>query len=420
MRWTKLARSYGLAKPYAFAVALPFLAGLLFAAVALSAFAVMGITGHVKFGSARFWFFSYLLVLSFGAALFARFPVASWLCLGLATLEVGVATATSVASKLGFISYSLLPPNEVLVERPFEYHPLLAGVPKKGFVSTNDTNVKRHNSHGWRGDEVAVTAGQILVNAYGGSTTYDTGVANGATWPEQLEGKLGTNYRVANFGVPGYSSAEHVIQTAFYSDSHGYEAKCALYYMGWNDIRNAHLPDLDAGYANFHLLSQTNNLAVRRVDDSTFSPIFRILVRRMSAAYETIPYPPIYDKLGPGTGSDPALEKIYARNIATIAAINSSRGVKTVFVGQLLNPTRLNAETSYGWLPRVRDKDVWPLQERFNKVLQAEAIRGGATYVDADVRAFGDADFVDNGHFSASGAAKFAAQVALPIREMCR
>jgi hypothetical protein len=34
--------------------------------------------------------------------------------------------------------------------------------------------------------------------------------------------------------------------------------------------------------------------------------------------------------------------------------------------------------------------------------------------------AFADADFVDNGHFSASGARRFAGYLATAVREACR
>lgn len=41
---------------------------------------------------------------------------------------------------------------------------------------------------------------------------------------------------VLNRGVPGYSAAEHVIQTAFYERTHGVSPRCSIYYTGWNDL----------------------------------------------------------------------------------------------------------------------------------------------------------------------------------------
>ena len=59
--------------------------------------------------------------------------------------------------------------------------------------------------------------------------------------------------------MPGYTTVEHLIQTAFYQDKFGKPPRCAIYYVGWNDLRNAHIPDLDPGYADFHLPSQIDS-----------------------------------------------------------------------------------------------------------------------------------------------------------------
>ena len=68
---------------------------------------------------------------------------------------------------------------------------------------------------------------------------------------------------VINHGVPGYSSVEHVVQTAFYDHAFGRRPDCALYYVGWNDLRSAGLPHLDSGYADYHLRSQIDAQAQR-------------------------------------------------------------------------------------------------------------------------------------------------------------
>ena len=68
-------------------------------------------------------------------------------------------------------------------------------------------------------------------------------------------------------------------------------------------------------------------------------------------------------------GSDPVLEADFVRNLHAISAINRERGVKTIWVGQVLNLARLTGGGRYGWLPYVRDKDVWPLQARFDEIL---------------------------------------------------
>jgi hypothetical protein len=51
--------------------------------------------------------------------------------------------------------------------------------------------------------------------------------------------------------------------------------------------------------------------------------------------------------------------------------------------------------------------------------MQSEAQRLGATYVDANQSSFTSADFVDEGHFSASGSAKFAKQISAQVQSAC-
>ena len=74
----------------------------------------------------------------------------------------------------------------------------------------------------------------------------------------------------------------------------------------------------------------------------------------------------------------------------------------------------------YGWLPRVRDRDLWPLLQQSNALLERTARALGDTYVALPDDAFGSADFVDQGHFSAAGARRFAALLAPVVRETCR
>jgi hypothetical protein len=210
--------------------------------------------------------------------------------------------------------------------------------------------------------------------------------------------------------VPGYTTVEHLIQTAFYQTKFGKKPRCAIYYVGWNDLRNAHIPDLDPAYADFHLPSQVDSLKVRRVGGShvTISPLLTMVMRVIGANFDTVRY--FVDPYGrdPVTGDDPALDALYERNIRAISAINRQRGVTTIWVGQLLNRAQLSGDGRYGWLPLVRDRDLWPMQQEFNALLARTANELGDIYVDVPTDSFSDADFVDNGHFSVQGAQRFA------------
>ena len=100
--------------------------------------------------------------------------------------------------------------------------------------------------------------------------------------------------------------------------------------------------------------------------------------------------------------------------------INRGRGIRTVWVGQILNVAALNDDKIYGWLPLVRDKDVWPLLSRFNAELRDEAQSLGDPYIEVSPADFTPDDFVDRGHFSEAGALKFARLIAPQVAEARR
>jgi lysophospholipase L1-like esterase len=261
---------------------------------------------------------------------------------------------------------------------------------------------------------------QLVIAAVGGSTTYDVGVAEGETWPEVLEHELGSDYAVLNYGVPVYSTAEHLIQTLFYLDAYDVAPRCAIYYVGWNDIHNAHLPKLDSGYADFHQLYKVTVLETRKTPFAAeISPIASVGVRYLQLWLDTMPPADSIYGRAPGEGSDSRLETIYRRNLESIAAINRQRGVATIFVGQLLNRARLHDDKTYAWWPLVRDADLWPLQARFNAILKEAAEAVGSPVFVPPIDQFQDSDFVDSGHFSAEGSRKFATMLAPFVRANC-
>ena len=100
--------------------------------------------------------------------------------------------------------------------------------------------------------------------------------------------------------------------------------------------------------------------------------------------------------------------------------INRGRGIRTIWVGQILNLAVLDDDEVYGWLPLVRNKDVWPLLSRFNKRLTGEALALGDVYVDARPDHFSSDDFRDNGHFLESGSLKLARLLAPIVEQACR
>jgi hypothetical protein len=171
-------------------------------------------------------------------------------------------------------------------------------------------------------------------------------------------------------------------------------------------------------------LSQPGNLATRRaLNLQTVSPFLKLILRGASALLDTVPYPdPKPDSAADGTNNE-SVETIFQRNVATIAAINNSRQIKTIFVGQILNRREVESvkyqDTIRFWLPFVRNEDVWRLQSKFNELLKIDAAKDGYTYIDVSVNKFDKSDFVDTSHFSTQGAEKFAALISEEVRQAC-
>lgn len=415
MNWINLKNHFGLERPYEFKYAIPFLLNLFLLCFSLLVVVYWVTTGKLAYGTVRFYFVVYLVIASIIGAIAARKPSISILVFLWLAVDVTIAFVTYIGSQYKLMA-SLMPNNSSISSR-FEYHPLLQGVPKKNFELNGGVKI-RHNKYGMRGGEPEKN--KIVVNIFGGSSTYDVANGEGGTWVEKLKIYLGSDFTTNNFGVPGYSSAEHVIQTVFYEDVEGSYPKCAVYYMGWNDIRNSHVPDLDRAYADFHLLSQINNLQVRNRPIVEFSPLVGIVFKYYKSLLDTVPHPAEHRGIATYSDFDERLARIYERNIETISVVNKARGIRTIFVGQLLNKWGLKSNKPYGWLPYLADKDVWGTQQQFNQVLKKKAESLRDLYVDVDIEKFQESDFHDQGHFNSDGAEKFAKMVAPKIYNYCK
>jgi hypothetical protein len=445
MNWTNLPYYYGFRRPYNFRAAIPLVLNLLSLLLVFIVCAFLFTNGELTTGTQRFYFFIYVAILLCVAAVASRATMFSLAILLWCAIELGLALSSSVLEKY-LAGTSLLPRNDLSepVSTAYVYHPLLQGAPKPNWRETNHVDVSAetrakfpevnwseingrdftlsHNSLGLRGFEPKKNdLEKDLIFVYGGSTTYDLGVTQGSTWIERLQSNLGNQFTLLNFGVPGYSTTEHLIQTAFYQNIVGKKPVCAIYYIGWNDIHNAHIRSLDGAYADWHLLTQIDALSVRKpvISAAKYSPLLRLAYEKTKHRFDTIPQ--AQQMLGKSTvqGSDQRLEALFIDHVNTITSVNTSRGIRTAFIGQILNRDKLKSDGVYGFLPLVRDKDVWVLQARFNQILERAALLNGSKYIDAGIDNFRDSDFVDNGHFSASGSEKFARLISKRVGEFC-
>jgi lysophospholipase L1-like esterase len=413
---------YGFGKPYDFHKILPFLVGVfLLLAILVAAGVQFAATGHLKWGGLREAYLLYLIGLSLAGTLLSISPRIAWFVLTICFTEflIGIGGYTLAATHV--LSLPLFPTIKTPNVGQFRYHPLLQVIPTPNYSRLRPFAIS-HDSNGIRGPERTSTNLKrlVVVATVGGSTTYDPALPNGQTWSDDLERQLGPGYAVINHGVPGYSTVENLLQTLFYLDTYGVPPHCAVYYLGWNDIHNAHLPDLDPAYANFHLLSQIESFVRKKPLELSFSPLARIVNRSLEAAFDTVPFAPNFLKDPPVTGTDVRLEEIFRRNLEAIAAINKERNIVSIFVGQVLNRAKLQSKERYGWLPLVRDVDVWPLQEHFNAILKATADSIGVSSFIPPIDEFQDDDFADQGHFSAKGATKFALMITPIVKSSCK
>jgi lysophospholipase L1-like esterase len=421
--WNRVLAHCGLPRPYRFERFLAVLAAAILGAALAGTVIGFAWTGALHRHTPRELYFLYLaglIVLGFAAAPWPRISVP---VLALAMVDFCLGIGSHVMRELDFADSSILPAN-FNMGGGFAWHPLLQGTPipslKGGAMGLTIT----HSSAGTRGRDYSEEElrAKTVVAVFGGSTTYDIGVSDNDTWPAQLEQALGDNaYAVINHGVLGYSTVENLIQTAFYQDKFGVEPHCAIYYVGWNDLRSAYFAGRDPGYARYHLPSQIDSLEVRRVGVGyvSISPLFTILARVVSLWADTA-RPPEIPSGEPRSGRDPGLEALFVRNVRAISAINRDRGIRTIWVGQVLNVHALVDDEVDGWLPLLRNRDVWPLQQRFNEVLQATASKVGDAYAHVPVEDFRAEAFRDRGHFSASGSDKFAGYLAPVVKRECR
>jgi lysophospholipase L1-like esterase len=424
---SRLRAHFGLEQPHRFERLLVLLVTVFLSIVVLAAALFLwtrrGNAGRgLSWGTPRGWYFVYLSILLALALVLARWPRAAAAVVSLATLEIGLGFGSALLYIAHLTLANTLFPNNY--HRPiYDWHPLLQAVPQPtppGQAATAKVHITAERLRG-RERTPQELQGKTVVALFGGSTTLDFSNPDGESWPDRLEQTLGADrYAVINHGKPGYSTAEHLLQTAFYQRAFETAPQCALYYVGWNDLTTAHIPDLDPGYADYHLPGQIDFLGARRLDRPAFtiSPVIRILTRLLTLAVDT-PRPVGTPPGRVEAGSDPRLEAIYRSNVHAISAINRSRGIVTVWVGQVMNPYQSSSEAMRGWLPFVTPDQMLPMIAHFNRLLQREAASLGDRYIDVRPAIFEAGDFIDEGHFSPAGARKFADGIAPTVGEAC-
>lgn len=314
----------------------------------------------------------------------------------------------------------------------FMAHPYLVVAPRPGAQVRNAVELYEigaqarhftisHNSLGWRGREISLRkqADVKRVVVLGGSTTYCSGVSNNETWPFFLEQRLGSGWEILNLGVPGYTTVEHLIQTALQLSD--LQPDIAIYYVGWNDMRNYHIKDLKPDYSDFHGKVQYYNLGL---DSFRFGEqfLFLCLLRRFISR---VLFYDDYADFAEVKGDDQAFTtsvdrralSLYARNLRSIIALCKHFGITPIFIPQVMNRLALASDKYNIWIPFLKDEDIPAVLKLYNEQLREVASQEKAGFIgEVSLEKFHGADFIDQGHFSPAGNKKFAEMVFRYLR----
>jgi len=302
------------------------------------------------------------------------------------------------------------PPLRVLNAR-FEPHPFVIAIPNPGTFAgvTHDANHRR----------TTINEGKLahprFIYVFGGSTAYDVGNTDANTWPSQLSRLLGPGFDVENLALPAFSSVESMTQSLFaFRDS---APACAIYYQGWNDLRNSHVKDLAVDYSNFEYRNLYDSMPLSRPPG--FLEAYSVTVAYFLSLFDPPPPPVASGEVS--DQKDLRLSKIYRDNIRLIAAIGETFGVRVIFIPQILDYARMTGSTTWGGEPFIKAKDMKNLMGLMNQDMAEAAGESHAYFLGAPLSEnWTDSDFLDMGHFSAAGARKFSLSISESVQKICQ
>ncbi len=366
------------------------------------------------------WLRALLAVAGLAIATRWRRPSASALAVRLASgmafltlLELG----SAVAFRLLYHEWHF---RRAAQTRMYDRHPYLGVVPRPGARLEQGRFRATHTAEGFRGTRGPSAGDGLRIVAIGGSATYGSSLSDDETWPHRLEERLGPPRRVFNLGFLGYTTAEHVIQTAFLLGDLG--PRVAIYYVGWNDVRVSHLPRLAADYSDFHALSLPSVLRVSSevIRGSRHLAFPTLVLKALGQAHALDIYPdaPPQPAGPPVAGVDPRALALYERNLSSLVALCREKGITPVLAPQVYNPAALTSDRVNPWSPMVRDRDLPAIADAYNQKMAGVAREEHVSFVGSLLApGWQPADFQDAVHFTPRGADRLAGLLEEHLRK---
>jgi hypothetical protein len=117
----------------------------------------------------------------------------------------------------------------------------------------------------------------------------------------------------------------------------------------------------------------------------------------------------------PRADPDTVVERLFRRNLTTLKLLARETGADVMFIPQVMDPSRLQGDSSNGWTPRIRNYAMPTLLGRINRItagMCADSEAWCTVVHDLEARKWAPAEFVDEGHFSAKGNDAFARLLA--------
>lgn len=293
----------------------------------------------------------------------------------------------------------------------FEKHPYLVGSPIANARLQRDSLLYAHNSHGFRGAEFDLKkpAGKTRIVTLGGSTTYGVGVNNEETWPYLLQQQLGSDFEVINMGVPGYSSAENLIQTALLLSD--FDADLVIYHVGLNDLRNMNVHDLKADYSDFHAPTMFNSMGLCHLQNAPMLASIRLLLIGFQnmGVLEFCPGQELTIGIQKHNGVDKHAQAIYKRNLKNITALCAVQKLNVLFVPQIMLEDVLKTGNYSWWIPYVPNDQIDDMMAAYNQTLKDVADSSEAAFASSVLdHPWKKEDFVDMSHFNGEANRQFA------------